>query len=261
MQFPMMARVLSVMLLMVSGCTSQGVYRPPEPAVARVPGVDVAPGRGNKSPYVVLGRTYEVMPSSLGYLEIGIASWYGKQFHGRVTSNGEVFDMYRLSAAHKALPLPTVVQITNLDNGQKVVVRINDRGPFHDDRLIDLSYETALKLGFADKGTAPVVVEALNEINYPDLVQGPVEHESFYLQVGAFSRLEGADRLRQAIVNVIALTEFAGVDVRILQSELDEETILHKVWLGPIKSEPERDALAQLVESSHLGMPLRVKID
>ncbi|MEX2326217.1 MAG: septal ring lytic transglycosylase RlpA family protein, partial [Pseudomonadales bacterium] len=89
------------------------------------------------------------MPSSLGYLEIGLASWYGKKFHGRLTSNGEKFDMHVTSAAHKALPLPTMVRVTNLDNGQKVVVRVNDRGPFHDDRVIDLSYEAAVQLGFA----------------------------------------------------------------------------------------------------------------
>ncbi|MEX1237456.1 MAG: septal ring lytic transglycosylase RlpA family protein, partial [Pseudomonadales bacterium] len=175
------------------------------------------------------------MPSSLGYLEIGLASWYGKKFHGRLTSNGEKFDMHAISAAHKALPLPTIVRVTNLDNGQKVVVRVNDRGPFHDDRVIDLSYEAAVQLGFADKGVAPVVVEALDELNYPDLVQGPVEHESFYLQVGAFSRLEGAKALQADLKGVIEFTEFRDVDVRILQSELDQEIILHKVWLGPIK--------------------------
>lgn len=221
----------------------------------------VAPGRGNQSPYVVFGRTYEVMPSSLGYLEIGLASWYGRKFHGRHTSNGEVFDMHRLTAAHKSLPLPTMVRVTNLDNGRKVVVRVNDRGPFHDDRLIDLSYQTAVELGFADKGVAPVVIEALDEINYPDLFEVPPQHESFYLQVGAFSRLEGAEILKRDIERVIEFTEFASVDVRILQSELEEQRMLHKVWLGPIDTEGERDELARLVEASDLGLPLKVKVD
>jgi rare lipoprotein A len=201
------------------------------------------------------------MPSSLGYLEIGIASWYGKKFHGRLTSNGEVYDMYQLTAAHKALPLPTVVRVTNLDNGRKVIVRVNDRGPFHDDRLIDLSYQTALKLGFADKGTAPVVVEALDEINYPELVKGPVEHESFYLQVGAFSIEEGANALLENVRRVIELTEFAHVDVRILESELDDQSFLHKVWVGPMRSESEREEVARLVEAANLGVPLRVTVD
>ena len=169
--------------------------------------------------------------------------------------------MYALSAAHKSLPLPTFVRITNLDNGKKVVVRVNDRGPFHDDRLIDVSYETARKLGFADKGTAPVVVEALDELNYPNLVKRPEDHQSYYLQVGAFSRLSGAEQRMKDIERVIEFTEFKNVDVRILQSELDQQTILHKVWLGPISTQDERDELAHLVESKNLGVPLRVKVE
>jgi rare lipoprotein A len=253
-------RSLSLVLIFIAGCTTQPDSTSPEP-FQQPPDTGGISGRGNRSPYIVFGKTYEVMPTSLGYLEIGLASWYGRKFHGRLTSNGERFDMHAVSAAHKALPLPTFVRVTNLDNGQKVIVRVNDRGPFHDDRVIDLSYEAAVKLGFADKGIAPVVVESLDELNYPDLVKGPVEHESFYLQVGAYSRLEGAETMRANLERVIEFTEFEDVDVRILQSELDQEVILHKVWLGPIDSETERDALATLVEASALGMPLRVKVD
>lgn len=255
-----MNRSFLLVLICLVGCTTPSASRSPEP-LQQPPDTGGIPGRGNRSPYIVFGQLYEVMPSSLGYLEIGLASWYGKKFHGRLTSNGEKFDMHAISAAHKALPLPTIVRVTNLDNGQKVVVRVNDRGPFHDDRVIDLSYEAAVQLGFADKGVAPVVVEALDELNYPDLVQGPVEHESFYLQVGAFSRLEGAKALQADLKGVIEFTEFRDVDVRILQSELDQEIILHKVWLGPIKTEAERDELATLVEASELGIPLRVKVE
>ncbi len=257
-----MRRWVLVLLLALTGCMTGKVSGPaPSPEIQPVERKSVAPGRGNTSPYVVFGKTYHIIPSSLGYLEIGLASWYGKKFHGRLTSNGEVFDMHQVSAAHKSLPLPTIVRVTNLDNGRKVLVRVNDRGPFHDDRLIDLSYETAVKLGFADKGVAPVVVEALDEINYPELVSEPISHESFYLQVGAFSLPEGAERLQQQIRGVIELTEFAAIDVRILQSELDEERLLHKVWLGPIKSEALRDQLAEIVEDSKLGVPLRVKVE
>ena len=105
------------------------------------------------------------MPNNIGYREIGIASWYGKKFHGRKTAMGEKYDMYGLSAAHKALPLPTMVRVTNLDNGRSIEVRVNDRGPFHEDRVIDLSYAAARALGFETKGTAPVVVEAIDEVN------------------------------------------------------------------------------------------------
>lgn len=116
---------------------------------------------GNRSPYQVFGETYKVLPSNDNYIEVGIASWYGRKFHGRKTANGEIFNMYKRSAAHKSLRLPCWVRVTNLDNQRRIVVRVNDRGPFHDDRLIDLSYAAARALGFAEKGTTTVVVEIM----------------------------------------------------------------------------------------------------
>jgi rare lipoprotein A len=252
---------VGLVCVMLAGCASHLPVAPSSGLPSRTTGSSAATSQGNKSPYRVLGKTYEVMPSSYGYLEIGVASWYGKKFQGRLTADGEIFNMYDLTAAHRSLPLPTMVRITNLDNGRKVVVRVNDRGPFHDERLIDVSWETAMRLGFADKGTAPVVVQALDELNYPDMVKTPEDHESFYLQVGAFSRLEGARSRLRSIQRVVASTEFSEVNVRILESELDKKTILHKVWLGPMKSEAERDKLAQLVEASNLGVPLRVQVE
>ncbi len=209
--------------------------------------------------YRVLGKDYEVLPDSLGYVEIGIASWYGSKFHGRLTSNGEIYDMYQLTAAHKALPLPTFVQVTNLDNGRKAVVRVNDRGPFHDDRVIDLSWQAAVQLGFADKGTAPVVVEALDEKNYPDRVSGHQQGSSFYLQVGAFTRVQGAETLMDRIRHLLA-DEAGSVPVRILQSEI-ETGILHKVWIGPIETLDEEEKIAVLVSEADLGKPIKVEVD
>jgi rare lipoprotein A len=116
---------------------------------------------GNPPEYEVEGRTYRVMRSSEGYEAEGIASWYGPNFHGRRTSSGEPYDMYRPTAAHRTLPIPTYVEVTNLENGRRVVVRVNDRGPFHDGRIIDLSYLAARKLGFVGAGTARVRVRAL----------------------------------------------------------------------------------------------------
>lgn len=113
---------------------------------------------GNKSPYTVLGKTYTLLPDSQGYQEVGNASWYGTKFHGRYTANGDVYDMWGMTAAHKTLPIPSYVQVTNTDNGRSVVVLVNDRGPFHSERIIDLSYAAAVKLGFADQGTAEVEV-------------------------------------------------------------------------------------------------------
>lgn len=260
-------RTLSFLLslFVLAGCVNNQVTRPPPKPVPQNPdewqGTDSAPrnSRGNKSPYTVLGKTYNVLPDSLGYLEIGVASWYGRKFHGRLTSNGETFDMFGLTAAHRTLPIPTIVRVTNLDNGRKALVRINDRGPFHDNRLIDLSYEAAVKLGFADQGTAPVVVEAVDERNYPNLhrVDG---HKSFYLQVGAFSRLDGAERRLTRVRRLIEANAMQGVGVHILQSE-QKTTILHKVWMGPIASPERVDKLTQLVQSANLGVPLRVEVD
>lgn len=116
---------------------------------------------GNRSPYTVLGKKYEVMSRVDGYKEQGTASYYGNKFHGRLTSNREVYDMYAFTAAHKTLPLPSFARVTNLDNGQSVVVRVNDRGPFHEGRVIDLSYAAAIKLGITQRGTGRVEVHAL----------------------------------------------------------------------------------------------------
>lgn len=229
---------------------------------SRNPRPVVNPGKftaGNRTPYQVWGKTYHVLPSSLGYVEIGIASWYGKKFHGRKTSNGETYDMYQLSAAHKALPLPTWVRVTNLDSGKKVVLRVNDRGPFHDDRLIDLSWKTALELGFENKGTAPVVVEALDHRNYPALANSAKIDDQYYLQLGAFSQSTGAQSLQQKIDRLLRHHQLE-TGTRILQSEADT-LMLHKVWLGPIANQGIRDEIASLIESLDLGRPLKVDIE
>lgn len=118
--------------------------------------------RGNMAEYTVLGRRYRTLESAAGYRERGVASWYGSKFHGRDTSSGEPFDMHAMTAAHRHLPLPTFVRVTDVASGRSVVVKVNDRGPFVDDRLLDLSYAAALRLGMLESGTADVVVEALS---------------------------------------------------------------------------------------------------
>jgi rare lipoprotein A len=136
----------------------------PEPEVTDEPRSPV----GNRRNYAVLGKKYEVMDEAEGYVETGVASFYGKKFHGRRTSNLEVYDMYAFSAAHKTLPLPSFARVTNLDNGKSVIVRVNDRGPFHEGRLIDLSYAAATKLGYVRNGTARVEVRALTPRDLQD---------------------------------------------------------------------------------------------
>ncbi len=143
----------------------------PEPRVTDEPRSPV----GNRSPYTVLGKQYHVMDRTRGYTEKGTASYYGAKFHGRRTSNQEVYDMYAFTAAHKTLPLPSFARVTNLDNGQSVVVRVNDRGPFHEGRVIDLSYAAAVKLGIVARGTGRVEVRALNpgDADAPRLAAAP----------------------------------------------------------------------------------------
>ncbi len=141
-----------VLAMFFTGCSTIGDYLPGEP---ERPTVKIG------KPYTILGETYYPLKSSQGFVQEGIASWYGEQFHNRPTANGELFDMYSITAAHKTLPLPTWVRVTNLDNRRSMVLRINDRGPFVDDRVIDLSYAAAQVLGVEKVGTARVRIEAL----------------------------------------------------------------------------------------------------
>ena len=146
---------------------------------------------GNPESYAVDGHTYEVMKSSGGYKTRGIASWYGTKFHSQRTSSGDDYDMYAMTAAHKTLPLPTYVRVKNLSNGRVAIVKVNDRGPFHSDRVIDLSYAAAIKLGLLPKGTAPVEIEALS-------TGKRVAH--YYVQAGAFN----SEKLANVLQNKLA---------------------------------------------------------
>ena len=159
---------------------------------------------GNPKSYVVFGKRYYVMDSSKGYIEKGIASWYGTKFHGRRTSSGETYDMYAMTAAHKSLPLPTYVQVTNLSNSKFIVVKVNDRGPFHENRIIDLSYTAAIKLDIIQKGTGLVEVKAIDIEDSKEVIlveddKISTQDASFYIQVGTFSKLESAKKLKQKL--------------------------------------------------------------
>ena len=161
---------------------------------------------GNKSPYSVNGRFYYVMEDPAHYRARGKASWYGNKFHGRKTSSGETFDMYAMSAAHRNLPLPTFLEVTNLDNGKVVIVKVNDRGPFVDDRLIDLSYAAAVKLGMMEKGTAPVEVRA---VTGPDVKQARKQMERDAAQA---RQLAGGAKTPTAAEDMAPVLEVASVD-------------------------------------------------
>lgn len=191
--------------------------------------------RGNPSSYSVFGKTYYVMDSAAGYQATGNASWYGRKFHGRLTSSGEPFDMYELTAAHKTLPIPSYARVTNLNNGRSTVVRINDRGPFHDDRIIDLSYAAAVKLGYAAVGTAPVRVQVL------------APGKKFVLQAGAFSDLRRADTLKSALQ---ALTGKPTYVVKVSGESL------YRVRLGPVRGRTEAERLKSVISAADYGTAL-----
>ena len=154
---------------------------------------------GNPDSYVVLGKRYEVLKSNRDYRQRGDASWYGRKFHGRATSSGEPYDMYAMTAAHKTLPLPSYVRVTNLANDRQVVVRVNDRGPFHSDRIIDLSYAAAVRLDMIGDGTAPVLLETLHAGASPDNADND---PTLYLQAGAFADAAYARRLAQRLASL-----------------------------------------------------------
>ncbi len=194
-------------------------------------------------PYIVFGKTYLPLPDAAGYRERGIASWYGKKFHGKRTSSGEPYDMYAMTAAHKTLPLPSYVRVTNLHNGRTVVLRVNDRGPFLHNRLIDLSYAAALKLDIMKAGTAVVEVEALgvassNATTVNGAEVAPAAAKSIYLQVGAFTEWENAASLRARLTRA----NFGAV---LIQSELRDDTRFYRVRVGPVGSVDRIDELVQ----------------
>lgn len=194
----------------------QRIHDLAEPIAIREP---MSP-RGNPDSYEVWGETYRVDKGLTQYQQEGIASWYGVKFHGHETSNGEIFDVYQFSAAHKSLPLPSYVRVTNLENNKNLIVRVNDRGPFHDNRLIDLSYAAAVRLGFDKKGTANVKVE---------LVAAPLAPSEYrFIQVAAFHAEPAALNFKHSIA------QLTGEPVYVTKDELNGK-ILHKVRIGPLE--------------------------
>lgn len=268
-RFPQLHAPLASALLVLAGCAGLPSSRPTQPPPAppsrseidripdAVPRAEPRSARGNPPFYEVLGRRYFVLPSAQGYHERGVASWYGPGFHAATTSNGERYDMYAMTAAHKTLPLPSYVQVTNLRNGRSVVVRVNDRGPFKEGRIIDLSYTAAAKLDMIEDGTTFVEVRALDaspqavttlaaNAQAPSAPAGsvdataPVKPAALYVQAGAFGSQVNATRLLERLRGQGLHQSFVRRD------ELGGQT-LFRVRVGPIPSVGEFDRiLAQL---------------
>jgi rare lipoprotein A len=293
------ALTLIVLAVVVSGCAHKPATKlnlpPREPGVsppaARVPGGryaqdnDSTPGEvpdiskipepvpraeprsqyGNKSPYSVLGESYHVLASPNGYVERGLASWYGNKFHGYMTSDFERYDMYAYTAASKTLPLPSYARVTNLENGRSVIVRVNDRGPFVSNRIIDLSYVAAVKIGVWPKGTAMVEVRGIDPAHphaEPAHIAAVTTGSSspqktpkpaLYLQVGAFADAANAERAA-ARVRAAHLGP-----VQVVQVQVDAKTV-QRVRLGPLKDADEADRLAPRLRDLGLGTP-RIAVD
>ncbi len=234
---------------------------------------------GNKTPYTVLGKTYFVDMDVQSYKKQGIASWYGRKFHGRNTSNGEVYDMYAMTAAHKTLPIPSYVKVTNLENGKQITVRVNDRGPFHQGRIIDLSYAGASRLGFSGKGTAQVEVELIDtspagestpnqntnvlpiiqaQVQAPPVQIGAVtqsgndgESNTTFVQAGAFSSQESAISMQEKLSALMNYPVFV--------ESIDAVSRLFKVRIGPIINDLEFSKIKEIMSDNNLGVPYLVQ--
>lgn len=259
-----LSRYLAVftVAMVVCGCSSTpsnqsgGYYRDDGPGANPPDDIDKIPdavpraepiSRANSRPYTVLGRSYRPHTQIQPYRARGLASWYGKRYHGKKTANGETYDMYAMTAAHTVLPLPSYARVTNLSNGRTVVVRLNDRGPFHDKRIIDLSYSAAYKLGFVNKGSTMVEVEAiipgeLSTISAPILAAtqppqraGPLNagESGIFLQLGAFSDFDNAQGfVRRMRADIVWLGD---------SIQLYESGNLYKVHAGPYESRTTAD--------------------
>jgi rare lipoprotein A len=258
------------LILLLAGCATTPVKQPIkdgplnyEVDVSNIP--DASPKAeprsryGNPANYQVNGRSYRTLSSSKNYQERGIASWYGTKFHGQYTSSREPYNMLAMTAAHRTLPLPTYVKVTNLQNGNQVVVKVNDRGPFEANRLIDLSYAAAKKLGITQRGTGLVEVVAIDPIKpetagqyaTEEVSQTKLGHPTLYMQIGSFSQQNNAEQLAN---RVRLLTTKA---VRIKTSQHAKKPF-YQVQIGPLTDVTESDVLHQKLRSEKLATPMTI---
>jgi rare lipoprotein A len=257
------------------GPPASGSIRIPDLPDDPVPRPEPRSRYGNGPVYEVFGKRYTVMPTSANYMERGVASWYGKKFHGNLTSNREVYDMYQMTAAHKTLPLPTYVRVRNLANNKTITVRVNDRGPFVNNRIIDLSYAAAMKLDMLRDGTGLVEVTAIN-FDAPagdrptrqtvppaappqpaqaaqaapasDTATESTTEGEIYVQVGAFGERTNAERRR-------ALLQSANIDNAFIYEDRSGGDILLRVRIGPVKDVVQYDVLVEELEAIGITDP------
>ena len=256
-------------VLAISGCaTSSRIELPPSTAAPPAasskgayykddgPGADPPPNlaaipnavprteslhRFANRPYQVFGKDYVPLASLAPFTQTGVGSWYGRRFHGAPTSSGEPYDMYAMTAAHPTLPIPSYVRVTNLANGRSVVVRVNDRGPFHSDRIIDLSYTAAWKLGYVEVGSARVEVESVLPGKAEPVQEAKAETKGVFLQLGVFSAREAAENFRVRVYRELAWLSEA---IQIVASGA-----VFRLRLGPYRSQDEARPIADRIQS------------
>lgn len=234
-----------------------------------IPKVATRSRYGNPKSYIINGKRYYTVEDNHGFTQQGLASWYGKKFHGKRTSSGEIYDMYAMTAAHKTLILPAYVEVTNLENGKKVIVKVNDRGPFHEDRIIDLSYMAAKKLDIVKTGIGRVVLRVVESGGATDKKSiskkitkkhgAPIrpiatKHavEEFFIQVGSFVDLNNAESLRDKI-------NFVGDKLINIQERLVESTTFYRVMIGPLFNSKSADTIIkQLIEANEYNQHIIV---
>jgi len=239
----------------VGPCHHKGIDGPPKVDVDSTKLADATPRSEPYHPYgtkdyVLKGRKYRVLKHSKGYVRKGYASWYGSKFHGNQTSTQERFNLYGMTAASKELPLPSYVHVTNLRNGKTAVVRVNDRGPFHSNRILDLSYAAAKKLDFVNEGTTPVKIVAIDPKNWN---QGPNKQpryasakpkntpitttsNSTYIQVGAFSQFDNAKQVTDKLAKITSKP-----------TRIDHSANLYRVKIGPLACANQSEQIRQLL--------------
>ena len=226
----------------IGGPSRAELLRVPDP----VPNPEPRSRYGNPPTYVVFGQRYRTLQTSRGYVERGIASWYGRKFHKRLTSSREPYDMFAMTAAHRSLPLPTYVRVTHLENGASAVVRVNDRGPFHPGRIIDLSYAAAVKLGIADTGSGPVEVRAI-ELGGDGRSRPPPSTTSapgrYFVQVGAYGSKRNAAK-------AYTLAKRLRPGLASLRWVEDEDRIIHLVRIGPLSGADETDRVLERLNAA-----------
>ncbi len=251
--------LLTILLVLTTACSiNSGRYQQKNDSTpTRVPTtselVDITPREephsrgGNKSQYIVRGKNYSVLKSAKNFSQTGTASWYGKKFHGHLTSNGEIYNMYSMSAAHKNLPLPTYLKVTNNANDKSVIVRVNDRGPFHEERIIDLSYSAAYKIGMMKTGVANVTITAITDFSLPDKKQAIIpeqssitsSHQRKYIQVFATKNKLLANKTAQALQNLYQINTITPENNKIFRVQMgpiNDKELLNNILTGLKKS-------------------------